>query len=153
MFKVLLIIFNLIVNVSPGPIYCRSSFEDHAFRIVDDVAKATGQQNQPGTTIEGFGPVGQNVVYIGANADISRTGIHEIGHSGGLAHIKNLVETLTNGQTRQLTTDDYQGNLMHQGQDMNSQGQPSAGYSIESFQVKEMYRLYKVGALNRGRQQ
>ncbi|WP_221391968.1 RHS repeat domain-containing protein [Dyadobacter sp. NIV53] len=37
---------------------------DHAFRIVDDVATTIGQEDPPGGNIEGFGPVGQNVVYI-----------------------------------------------------------------------------------------
>ncbi|WP_374163612.1 hypothetical protein [Arcticibacter sp. MXS-1] len=126
---------------------------DHALKIVDDVASAIGQQDPPGGNIEGYGPVGQNVVYLEKGTNYSRTGPHELGHSSGLAHIKDLMETLPSGKTRPYTTDSFPGNLMHQSQDMNSQGQPAAGYSIESFQVKEMYRLYKAGALNRGRQQ
>lgn len=35
---------------------------------------------------------------------------------------------------------------------INSQGQPVTGTSIEGFQVREMYRLYKVPVLNRDKQ-
>ncbi|WP_421772651.1 DUF6443 domain-containing protein [Emticicia sp.] len=138
---------NISVESATNPL----SSSDHAFRIVDDVATAVGQQDPPGGNIEGYGPVGQNVVYIEKGGNYARTGTHELGHSSGLGHIKSLTE-VQNGKIVPLTTNDYFGNLMHQGQDVNSQGQPVAGTSIEGFQVREMYRLYKIPALNRGKQ-
>ena len=122
---------------------------DHAFRVVDDVATTTGQTDPPGGNIEGFGPVGQNVVYLEKGGNYSRTGAHELGHSGGLGHPKNEMNPATGAP---YTTNDFSGNLMHQSQDRNSSGQPVAGTKIETWQVKRMEQLYGLGALNRGKQ-
>ncbi|MGK6353560.1 RHS repeat-associated core domain-containing protein [Parapedobacter sp. DT-150] len=125
------------------------SASDHAFRIVDDVATTTGRTDPPGANIEGFGPVGQNVVYIEKGGNYSRTGAHELGHSAVLGHPKNEINPLTGSV---YTTNDFQGNLMHQSQDLNSSGQPVAGNKILPWQIQKMYRMYQVGAMNRGRQ-
>lgn len=122
---------------------------DHAFRIVDDVATTIGQTDPPGGNIEGFGPVGQNVVYIEKGGNYSRTGAHELGHSAALGHPKNETNPATGAP---YTTNDFPGNLMHQSQDMNSSGQPAAGTRIEPWQVKRIHQMYGVGALNRGKQ-
>jgi RHS repeat-associated protein len=124
---------------------------DHAIRIVDDVATTIGQTDPPGGNIEGFGKPQQNYVYLEKGANYGRTGTHELGHSFGLGHIKDLSE-IQKGSLVPLTTNDYPGNLMHQGQDMNSQGQPAAGMSVESFQIKEIHKMYMIPALNRGKQ-
>ncbi|HMP31687.1 MAG TPA: RHS repeat-associated core domain-containing protein, partial [Saprospiraceae bacterium] len=122
---------------------------DHAFRIVDDVATTVGQTDPPGGNIEGFGPVGQNVVYVEIGGNYSRTGAHELGHSAGLGHPKNEINPSTGAP---YATNDFPGNLMHQSQDRNSAGQPVAGTKIEGWQVQKIQRLYSIPALNRGRQ-
>ncbi|WP_238395712.1 RHS repeat-associated core domain-containing protein [Pontibacter pudoricolor] len=122
---------------------------DHAIRIVDDVATTLGITDAPGTNTEGQGPVGQNVIYLEKGANYARTGAHEIGHSAGLGHIKNEVNPATGAP---YTTNDLPGNLMHQSQDRNSNGQPVAGTKIEAEQVKKIKMLYSIPALNRGRQ-
>lgn len=122
---------------------------DHAFRIVDDVASTIGQTDPPGGNIEGFGPVGQNVVYIEKGGNYARTGAHELGHSAVLGHPKNEINPATGAP---YTTSDFPRNLMHQSQDMNSAGQPAAGTRIEPWQIKRIHQMYGVGALNRGKQ-
>jgi hypothetical protein len=119
---------------------------------VDDVATATSQQDPSGGNIEGYGSFGQNVVYMETGTDYSRTGAHELGHSFGLAHIKDETEVTSANQFIPLTGNDYPGNLMHQSQDMNSQGQSVAGTSVVPFQIRKIERFYKAGALNKGGQ-
>ena len=143
--------FSATANISVESATNPLTSSDHAFRIVDDVATTLGRQDPPGGNIEGFGPVGQNVVYLEKGTNYSRTGAHELGHSSGLGHIKDLTE-FKKGKNVNLTTDDYQGNLMHQSQDFNSQGQQSAGNRVEGSQIREIYKLFKIPALNRGRQ-
>ena len=121
---------------------------DHAFRVVDDVATAIGTTDPPGGNIEGFAPVGQNVVYL-ENGSNGRTAAHETGHSAGLGHPKNEINPATGSP---YTTNDFPGNLMHQSQDRNSSGQPVAGTKIEAWQVKKVEKRYSIGALNRGKQ-
>ena len=55
-------------------------------------------------------------------------------------------------EVRMLSTDDYNGNLMHQGIDQNSQGQPVAGTTIEVFQILRIYNNFKTGSLNQDNQ-
>lgn len=127
---------NVTVESSSNPL----AASDHAIRVVDDVATTIGQVDPPDGNIEGFGKPQQNYVYLEKGANYGRTGTHELGHSLGLAHIKDLTE-IRNGVAVPLTTNDHFGNLMHQGQDMNSQGQPVAGLRVESFQVREIYKM------------
>jgi RHS repeat-associated protein len=125
---------------------------DHAIRIIDDIATATGQKDPKGKNIEGYGTAGQKVVYLEKGTNYSRTGAHELGHSFGLSHIKDEIEITPSNKFIPLTVNDYPGNLMHQSQDVNSQGKSVAGTSIAPFQIRKIYRLYKVGALNKGKQ-
>jgi hypothetical protein len=122
---------------------------DHAFRIDDDVASTIGQTDPPGGNIEGFGTVGQNVVYVEKGGNYSRPGAHEFGHSAGLGHPKNEMNPATGTP---YTVNDFPGNLMHQSQDRNSSGQSAAGTKIKPWQIMKVERLYSIGALNRGRQ-
>ena len=66
--------------------------DDHAFRIVDDVSKIPGANHtNPNTKAMGYGPLGENVVYLDKNFS-SRTAAHETGHSAGLKHINQSTE-------------------------------------------------------------
>lgn len=123
---------------------------DHAFRIVDDVAKILDKVDPPGTNTAGFAQVGQNVVYIENGVEYSRIGTHELGHSAGLGHPKDEIN-LSTGMP--YTTNDFPGNLMHQGQDVNSNGEPVAGTKLEPWQIKKIQKMYDIGALNRGKQE
>jgi RHS repeat-associated protein len=125
---------------------------DHVVRIVDDIATKTGVPDAPGTNTAGMAPPLQNLVTLELGVDFGRVGAHEFGHSFGLDHIKNSLGPNVSGGWDVLTTDDYPGNLMHQGQDLNSSGNPVSGTRIEEFQVLRIYSLFKAGQLNKGKQ-
>jgi hypothetical protein len=78
---------------------------------------------------------------------MQRTSAHELGHSGGLPHIKDDIEITLMGEFKLLTTGDYPRNLMHQSLDVSS-----PGFEIEPFQIRKIQRFYESGLLNRGKQ-
>lgn len=139
---------NLTVAKSEGDI----NKSDHVVRIVDDIATKTGIPDAPGTNTAGSSPPLQNLVTLELRIDFGRVGAHEFGHSFGLDHIKNSLGPDGKGGWNVLTTDDYPGNLMHQGQDLNSSGNQVAGTTIEVFQVLRIYNLFKAVQLNKGQQ-
>lgn len=125
---------------------------DHVVRIVDDIASKTGIPDAPGTNTAGTTPPLQNLVTLEVGIDFGRVGAHEFGHSFGLDHIKNSLGPNGKGGWNGLTTDDYPGNLMHQGQDLNSSGNQVAGTTIEVFQILLIYNFFKIGQQNKGQQ-
>jgi len=125
---------------------------DHVVRIVDDIAIKTGIPDAPGTNTAGSTPPFQNLVMLEIGIDFGRVGAHEFGHSFGLDHIKNSLGPDGKGGWNVLTTDDYPGNLMHQGQDLNSSGNQVAGTTIEVFQILRIYNNFIAGQLNKGKQ-
>jgi len=139
---------NLTVAKSEGDI----NKSDHVVRIVDDIATKTGIPDAPGTNTAGSAPPLQNLVTLEKGIDFGRVGAHEFGHSFGLGHIKDELGPDGKGGWTVLTTDDYPGNLMHQGQDLNSAGKPVAGTTIEVFQILTIYNLFTAGRLNQGKQ-
>ena len=125
---------------------------DHVVRIVDDIATKTCKPDPPGINTVGDSPPLQNLITLEKGIDFGRVGAHEFGHSFGLDHIKNSLGPDGKGGLMVLTTDDYNGNLMHQGQDLNSSGNQVAGTTIEVFQILRIYNLFKAGQLNKGQQ-
>ncbi len=68
--------------------------DDHVFRLVDDVSKAPGANHtNPNTKALGYGPLGENVVYLDKNSFTERTAAHEVAHSAGLKHINETRES------------------------------------------------------------
>jgi hypothetical protein len=73
------------------------TYDDHVFRIVNNVSKIPGaNNNNPNTKALGFAESGNNFVYLDRNFT-SRATAHEIGHSAGLDyHIGTSNERIYN---------------------------------------------------------
>ncbi len=112
---------------------------DHVFKIVDDVGAAT-TGTLSGESNPGRAKPFEYAIFLRPEAS-ARTAAHELGHSIGLAHIKDAVDS----NYKPLTTDDYYGNLMHQSIDVNSSGQPVAGNKIEAFQIRKIINFSNLG--------
>lgn len=118
---------------------------DHAFRIVDD-GKVPNEQGRL-TNSNGSAPFAENVVYINSailnnkeatsgqyagtgltqngDATLGRTATHELGHSGGLGHIRPITAS--------------PGNLMHQSDNLKN-----AGKILTKQQIQEFVKTMKV---------
>ena len=137
--------------------------DDHAFRVVDDVLKASASKAtiKSNEKVIGRALIGQNIVWLDKGFD-SRTAAHEIGHSTGLYYPKDMRvdkmnKKLFNGITRKekiggtvgiingmmgrwmikntLTSNNFRGNLMHQARDKDKSGNGVAGYKLNPTQV------------------
>ena len=137
---------NITVSKNDGSI--KSS--DHVFRLVDDVAETTGATTTPGLEVKGQATPFQNIVYLDSDLSgrsLQRTSAHELGHSGGLAHIKDATEITLGGALKSLSVTDYPKNLMHQSRDV-----AYPGFKIEPFQIRRIKKFYDFGLLNKGSQ-
>ncbi len=145
--------FETVANITASSDENPLSDDDHAFRIVDDVAATLGRVNPVGGEIQGNAPAGQNLIYLQRGTNYSSTGAHEFGHSAGLAHIRDETEVTQAGNFIPLSVNDYPGNLMHQSRDVDQHGNSVAGTRIEPLQIRIMQRKFRNGQLNQGRQQ
>ncbi|MEO1652126.1 MAG: RHS repeat-associated core domain-containing protein [Bacteroidota bacterium] len=126
---------------------------DHVIRLVDDISKVNSNE---GKEAAGFASPGNRYAYVEGGRslkDMVTTGAHELGHTAFLGHIKD-ESAITNpkkpNKLRQLTVDNYPGNLMHQNADRNSQEKAVQGTSLEAWQLRRI--LVNKKRLNIGRQ-
>ncbi|MCY1529588.1 hypothetical protein D9M68_647400 [compost metagenome] len=96
---------------------------NHAFRLKGQIGCSGETGNDPTLQIAESTSPFQNVVNLSVSAfgNFSRTAAHELGHSAGLAHIKDDYMPYKGG-IKSLSASDYPNNLMQQYRDVSNPG-------------------------------